>query len=551
MEKKYSGYYCINCNSIPLIQIIPQKNNIKVLSSCKCHKQYENIDLFIKNKYKKDIIDINKISKISVIKEYNYNNNLKKEEKIDINSVIERFNKIKERMNKEGMEIKNELIDVFKKKIDEVNNIYKKYIINNNKIILIIEHLIKSFQLIKDNPSNISNILNNCKFNDKGRVRPIIKNNYENIDSLFKQVDNYFKSDYIISNTIISESLESKYFFYNSYSVKNFLELDNNLCASCSNNQSNIIIYNLNELEKEKIMFKAHLKNVNWILKSNKNNLISCGDDGLIKIWPIITENFLSEGKKYYSLNENIDNIKKYNIKKVTNINLNSLYEYKSGNKDFTNIEKMIHLRENKFIAVSKRTIFLFKYTIDGNNINIEFIKSYEINNIVDIFVIQKDKDEIIALYTLYNLLFLNIPNLDVIFKINNIRMVNKNNIIQINSKEILIYEGNYLKIIEINNFKTKLIIKSNNTSDFLMNMGDGTIIYSSYYGIHRFLLKTMEELPILIQLNNDDDEYYNDYYYNYDSYVEKIVYLYKLKDGRIITCYQNGKIEICNLKFI
>ena len=225
--------------------------------------------------------------------------------------------------------------------------------------------------------------------------------------------------------------MESKYFFYNSYSVKNFLELDNNLCASCSNNQSNIIIYNLNELEKEKIMFKAHLKNVNWILKSNKNNLISCGDDGLIKIWPIITENFLSEGKKYYSLNENIDNIKKYNIKKVTNINLNSLYEYKSGNKDFTNIEKMIHLRENKFIAVSKRTIFLFKYTIDGNNINIEFIKSYEINNIVDIFVIQKDKDEIIALYTLYNLLFLNIPNLDVIFKINNIRMVNKNNIIQ------------------------------------------------------------------------------------------------------------------------
>ena len=57
-----------------------------------------------------------------------------------------------------------------------------------------------------------------------------------------------------------------------------------------------------------------------------------------------------------------------------------------------------------------------------------------------------------------------------------------------------------------------------------------------------------MEELPNLIQINNDNDDYYN---ISYNSYDERITYLYKLKDGRVITCYQNGRIEICNLKFI
>ena len=60
-----------------------------------------------------------------------------------------------------------------------------------------------------------------------------------------------------------------------------------------------------------------------------------------------------------------------------------------------------------------------------------------------------------------------------------------------------------------------------------------------------------MEELPDLLQINNNDDDYYNDYYYSYDSYVERIIYIYRLKDGRIIICYQSGKIEICKLKFI
>ena len=83
------------------------------------------------------------------------------------------------------------------------------------------------------------------------------------------------------------------------------------------------------------------------------------------------------------------------------------------------------------------------------------------------------------------------------------------------------------MEIFDINKFECKLTVENNNTNDFLLNMDDGTIIQSSLNGIKRFFLKTMEELPMLIQFNNDDD---NDSY-NYENYTEKVVYMHKLKD--------------------
>ena len=51
-EKKYNRFFCIKCNYIPLIQIIPKKENINILYSCKCCKNYIQLDIFIKNYYK-------------------------------------------------------------------------------------------------------------------------------------------------------------------------------------------------------------------------------------------------------------------------------------------------------------------------------------------------------------------------------------------------------------------------------------------------------------------------------------------------------------------
>ena len=51
--KKYSGFYCKKCNSIPLFHIINKENKIKIYNVCHCSKQYETQDSFIKNKKKK------------------------------------------------------------------------------------------------------------------------------------------------------------------------------------------------------------------------------------------------------------------------------------------------------------------------------------------------------------------------------------------------------------------------------------------------------------------------------------------------------------------
>ena len=58
-----------------------------------------------------------------------------------------------------------------------------------------------------------------------------------------------------------------------------------------------------------------------------------------------------------------------------------------------------------------------------------------------------------------------------------------------------------------------------------------------------------MEEI---LFINNDESEdYYDYYYYQNINEIEKIVFIYKLSNKRIIVCYQNEKIELCNLKFI
>ena len=538
IEDSYSGYLCKKCNFIPLIKIVPRNNNIKIFSSCKCCKCYEDIDTFIKNKYQKNMVDINIIQNKKNFKIYNKN-----EENINIENIINNLNESKNILNENAIKIKNEIIELYKKKIEKINNLYENYIKINNKIELILKHIINSYNLFKDNQSNILNILNNCSFNNSSKK--IIYSSYINLDSLFKQIETYYNNEFIISSSSIKEEFDKNYFSYNPNYVQNFIELDNNLCAACFNNSKDISIYSLTEIEKNKELFNfsAHIKFVNWIIKSNKNNIISCGYDGLIKIWPIIDDKFILK---------DLTNLKSNHIER-NKIKLEPIYEYKYENKEMKEIIKMVDINDNRFLAATKANIFLFKYIIEEKNINIEFIKNYTSYDLIDVNIIKKDKNEIIVLNTHYFLLFLNIPNLEIISKIR-VSLQCKNNLIQLNSNEILISKGIELLIIDLNKYKTKLKIKNRSNCDYLLNMNDGTILLVDFYEIKRLLIKTMEELPILLNLNNEyNDEYYTDYYGDYYDchYNDKIVYIYKLKDGRFILCHCNGTINICKIKFI
>jgi len=542
MEKQYyDGYFCKKCNSIPLIQIIPKVNNCKIFSSCNCCKHYQTIDNFIKCNYHKNI-DINNISN-NLYNKYFENKDSKYNEKIDINLIINNLNKTKKKIEKESNEIKNKIIELFQRKIDEVQELYKNYIITNNKIILVLEEIIKSYQSIKDNQSNILNILNNFSINNFSKI----DNKYYNdssLDTIFNNAKTYFGNEFIISDSNSKKNYENKKISSDySHSVKCFIELDNYICASCFNINKTIALYDLNNLNHKQILFQAHSKAVNWIIKSNKNNIISCGDDGLIKIWPIITDSYinqqlmLNKPKKYGNLFGDDDDDKE--------IQLVPIYESKFEIWKLTKIIKMIHLKENKFLLISEYNIFIFQYKIDENQTEIEIIKSCDANQLLDGIVILKKNLEIVSTYNENILFFLSIPELEPINK-KNINITDSNSLIQLNNNEILFDSNFNFIILDINNFKIKLIIKKNESTKFLLNLNDGTIIQSNITGVKRFLIRTMEELPYLS--NNID---YIDYQDEFNFVSEIVVYMYKLKDGRIIFCYKNGKIEICKLKFI
>ena len=532
MEKKnYSGYFCKKCNSIPLIQIIPKENNSKILSSCKCRKHYQTIDNFIKCNYHKDI-DINKITDNKFFE----NKDSKDDETIYIPFITEQLNKNWKKMKKEADKIKNKIIELFQRKIDEVNKLYKSYIENNNKIILVLEELIKSYQLIEDNHSNILNIINNFSFKELYTTDKTFFIN-QSLDGIFKKVKNYFDSEFIINASNLIKKDKNKFVKHGSNNLACFLELDNSICASCSNWDDSICLYDLNNLNDNNIYFKAHSKVVNWLIKSNKNNIISCGNDDLIKIWPIITESYINQQKKLYNLNNNMNNKYLYSFYKKMRLDLIPIYEFKLDNSQLTHVMKMIHLKENKFLLFTDYNIFIFKYIIDENKIIIDLIENYKTNNLIDAITILKKNDEIIGAYNNTSLFFLNIPDLKFINKIN-IKLMAGNSLMQLSTNDLLLADRYSFKIIDINNFKIKLIIKYPYNTEFLLNLNDGTIIQGTFFGVKRLLIRTLEELPDLVEYEKDEDA----------NYTEKIINMYKLKNGKLVLCHENGKVEIYNL---
>ena len=136
-KTKYDGYFCKKCKLIPLIQIIPQESGAKILSVYKYHKQYENIETFIKNKSLKDKIDFNEISKEPI-------NELESDFNIDIKTIKSKYEEAKKDLFESSTEFKNKLINLFEYKLKEVNELFNKYMLNNNYIIQVIEQLIKS-----------------------------------------------------------------------------------------------------------------------------------------------------------------------------------------------------------------------------------------------------------------------------------------------------------------------------------------------------------------------------------------------------------------------
>ena len=104
MEK--SGFYCIKCNSIPLIQIVPKIQEIKLFITCKCNKKLINYDAFLKNYYVKNL-NYENISSSPILTENLDKKCVDQNKNIDIEKIKKNFYNIQEIVNKHILEIKN------------------------------------------------------------------------------------------------------------------------------------------------------------------------------------------------------------------------------------------------------------------------------------------------------------------------------------------------------------------------------------------------------------------------------------------------------------
>ena len=314
-ESKEEGYYyCEKCSTIPLIHILSNNNSLKIFTRCKCIKDlltYESFNKLYFHKEKKDnLLELRSI--------------LENTENLNISQKLLEYNQLKEEINKFNLELKNNIIEYYTRKIKEIESIYENNKKINNNLEQIMNHLISNYSLNEKNNSNINNILYNINmnkyYNKKLKNFKINELNDMQFISYEKEVKNYFNNQHIISPDI-NEFKTIKYLSGHDDSVNCFLELNKNIGISCSRD-SYIIYHDLNTY-KPIIKFKGHQGGVNHIIKTEDNLLISCGEDSSIKIWEIIKEEeYLNNNNK----NKEIEVKPKMEIK--TDENMKKIFIY-------------------------------------------------------------------------------------------------------------------------------------------------------------------------------------------------------------------------------
>jgi hypothetical protein len=136
--------------------------------------------------------------------------------------------------------------------------------LNNNSIIQIIEQLIKSYELINDNPSNIQNLSNNYIFDIRFKISSLLENFKNYLDDISDKLKNYFKEELIVSSSICKKSIKKEKLTNNFHcAVNNFIEIDKDICACCSKYKSYITIMNPNKKYSYNLNYIAHIKYVN------------------------------------------------------------------------------------------------------------------------------------------------------------------------------------------------------------------------------------------------------------------------------------------------
>jgi hypothetical protein len=502
---KNGYYYCNKCLTIPLIHILSSNDAFKIYAACKCTKNLYSYNTFNKLYFQKE--------KKDNLSEYKHEENLN--EKINIEETLTQLNQLKEEINKFNLELKNNLISHYQKKLKEIEDIYESNKTINDKLESFMNILISNYKSNEKNSSNINNISINIKPNKfyKKNLKDFHPEELNDMQFLnYERVaKNYFSNQHLISPEI-NEFKTIKYLSSHEDSVNCFLELKNNIGVSCARD-SYIIFYDLNKMESI-FKFVGHSGGVNFMLKTPSNNLISCGEDSFIKLWTNINkQEYMNKDKK--------------------KVEIKPTFEIKTDEK----IKKLIDFGENKFLANSSKGIYLYEYTDEKINL----IESIHMDKLNDIILFQNEKEKLIIGYTYASQLFsVDCNNMEIIQQFKCQIPSWQNLIVQINKEEIIYGKNSSLDVFNIKKEQTKLSKETTGYINCLFKLKDGTLVRGERDGIRRYAINTLDEFPPLIGPYDDYDENHS---------VEQLNYLYEFSDGRIILCYRNSTIRLGKLK--
>ena len=508
-EAKDGYYYCEKCDSIPLIHIMPIKDDLKIFSHCKCTKNLYPFDTFNKLYFHQ-----NKKENLSEIKP------ISEENKINIEQKLLEYNKLKEEINNFNIELKNNLIEYHTKKIKEIERQYENNKTINDNLELIMNRLISNYSSNEKHSSNINNILYNINMDKyyKKKLSSYKKDDLNDMQfiSYEREAKNYFSNKHIISPDI-NEFKTIKYLSDHDDCVNCFLELKNNIGISCSRD-SYIIYHDLSQM-KSILKFEGHKGGVNYMINTPQNKLISCGGDSSIKIW------------KEINVEEYINN----NDKNNKNENIKPIFEIKTDEP----LKKLILYDNNKILTCSHKGIYIYEYDMDNTKLNL--LKSVKKEKINDIILFQNSKNIFIIGYTSDKGIFImDINELKIIKEIKCETVFWTNLLLQFNEDEIIIGNNKNLHIINIDTGIIKLSKATDGYINYLFKLSDGSIIRGERDGIRRYSKYTLDELPPLIEPYDDYDD---------DHKEEVLSYVCELQDGKIILCYRDSKIKIGYLK--
>jgi hypothetical protein len=237
----------------------------------------------------------------------------------------------------------------------------------------------------------------------------------------------------------------------------------------------------IGEINKEKIDLKTP-GTLNLLTDEKKEYLISHENDNSIIFWNI------NEIEKLYKNNKN----------KEGNLDLSPSFKIKSENI----ISELIHLGDNMMCGNNSKSFFIIKYNI--NEKNFQIIGKIE-HNLKNLMVIKRKNKKYIICKDEKYLDIIGIPELKLI---NRIQIGKQENELfyyeQISEDEILIGINKCIKILNLKNFKITLTKKIYLNIMSLKKLEDNTILVGGSNEIKRFILKTLEELPKLIDVDEN-----------------------------------------------